>query len=261
MSKKQNIIKVGQVFPVKGGTVTVIKYENSRKILVKHDDSVGREAFVSAVNLRAGEVMNPYRPTAHGVGFFGVGPYKAGRGSSMAPEYRSWRKMMDRVYSEECLQAFPTYTQCSVHPSWHNFQTFAEWFSRQKNAGRKGFALDKDLRKLGNKQYSSDTCSFVPAKINCLLSDSAAIRGEFPIGVSINIRDGRYQSHIKLDGKGKNLGLFDCPEDAHKAYLSAKVAHVAFMAEKYKEDLHEEVYNNLANWKGWAVVSDWGNKL
>lgn len=42
------------------------------------------------------------------------------------------------------------------------------------------------------------------------------------LGVSRDKRSGRWQSRIMVAGKSKSLGMFDAPEDAHSAYVSAK---------------------------------------
>jgi hypothetical protein len=40
-------------------------------------------------------------------------------------------------------------------------------------------------------------------------------------GVSWHKRDRKWQAHIKINGRSKNLGLFEAPEDAHAAYVAA----------------------------------------
>ena len=44
----------------------------------------------------------------------------------------------------------------------------------------------------------------------------------FP-GVSWHSQVGKWQAHIRSEGKSKYLGLFDASEDAHEAYCAAKV--------------------------------------
>lgn len=45
------------------------------------------------------------------------------------------------------------------------------------------------------------------------------------LGASWHSRAARWQAHIRLDGKGRYLGLFDTAEAAHAAYLAAKRQH------------------------------------
>lgn len=44
-------------------------------------------------------------------------------------------------------------------------------------------------------------------------------------GASYERRSGKFQSHIKINGKQMNLGLFDTVELAHQAYCKAAVVH------------------------------------
>lgn len=47
---------------------------------------------------------------------------------------------------------------------------------------------------------------------------------------------GRYRAHIKLDGKQRHLGCFDTPEQAHAAYIIAKMRlHPGVVAERFGE--------------------------
>jgi hypothetical protein len=42
------------------------------------------------------------------------------------------------------------------------------------------------------------------------------------LGVSVEKKTGKFYARICVDGKQKTLGTFDCPKDAHFAYLDAK---------------------------------------
>jgi hypothetical protein len=43
-------------------------------------------------------------------------------------------------------------------------------------------------------------------------------------GVSLHKKSGKWQAYIKIDGKGKHLGLYSDPAEAHAAYCSAASA-------------------------------------
>lgn len=45
------------------------------------------------------------------------------------------------------------------------------------------------------------------------------------LGVSLFKRDGKYVAQISIRGKNTYLGLFNTPEEAHEAYLTAKRIH------------------------------------
>ena len=69
---------VGGVFETKGGTSCVIlKYTNSKDIDVEFLDGNYFRAKVSARNLRKGEVKNLYNRNIYGVGYIGLGDYRA----------------------------------------------------------------------------------------------------------------------------------------------------------------------------------------
>jgi hypothetical protein len=95
-----------------------------------------------------------------------------------------------------------------------------------------GKQLDKDLLFFDNKSYSPTTCVFVSKRINVFLIESDASRGELPIGVyymkkkddMVNERSKPYLAQVR-DGTGtqKYLGTFATPEEAHQAWLKAKI--------------------------------------
>jgi hypothetical protein len=48
------------------------------------------------------------------------------------------------------------------------------------------------------------------------------------MGVSWHDRDRKWHAQIRVAGKKRYLGSFDCPEQAHAAYLAAKAQHHTF---------------------------------
>jgi len=137
----------------------------------------------------------------------------------MCSYYMVWRGMLQRCYSPEFQNKNPTYKGCIVDNEWLTFSNFKNWMSLQR---WEGLALDKDILVPGNKLYSPKTCRFVPLKINSLLNDHAAKRGNFPIGVSFHKATGKYQSECSENGKTVYLGRFNTPEAAHAAYKTHK---------------------------------------
>jgi len=240
-------IKAGDVFPTNEGCrVVVIEYRGWKEIEIEHIDAHQHRDIVRADNLRNGKVKNPFYQSSFGVGYFGAGCYKSAAGGNHTPAYNSWNRMMQRCYSAEYHARKPTYAFCSVITEWHNFQVFAEWHDREPNSGSQGFHLDKDLRVGGNKVYGPDTCSFVPAPINSLLTDSAASRGSLPQGVSPHIKG--LQSTLRVKGKNFLLGIYATTDQAFSVYKKAKEVNVRSMAEEWRECLHPEVYDYLKSW-------------
>lgn len=135
------------------------------------------------------------------------------------PFYRVWENMLQRCYSEEYQRRRPTYLNCTVSDDWHSFMIFRGWMEKQN---WQGMHLDKDILVEGNKIYAPKYCRFVSRAINALLVDKGRARGEYPIGVYMDKRNGRFEAHCSVIGKGKHLGYFDTPTDAHNAWRAAK---------------------------------------
>lgn len=112
-------------------------------------------------------------------------------------------------------------TYVGVTNGFKDFQEFAEWCQHQygymhKDKNGYFWQLDKDLKIVGNRTYSEDTCLFVPCRINVLLVSRTHDRGDWPIGV--DCVDGRFRSQCR-NGTGKQyLGSFNSPNEAHQAW-------------------------------------------
>lgn len=154
---------------------------------------------------------------------YGVGindaDYIVNQKNNPCPFYRAWFSMLYRCYNEEFKNKRKTYKGCFVCEEWLIFSNFKRWMDGQDWQGKQ---LDKDILFIGNKEYSPDKCVFVSALVNSLLTDAAAIRGNFPIGVTFHKQSGKFISRCSVNGKQKNLGLYVSPEDAHKAYIDCK---------------------------------------
>jgi len=134
--------------------------------------------------------------------------------------YRAWKSMLERAYSLKYQAMRPTYTDVAVCEEWHSFMAFRAWMMTQDWEGKQ---LDKDIIVPGNKVYSPATCVFVSPQINSLLTDHAAARGEWPIGVDWNRQVEKFHARVRENGKQRHLGLFTTPEAAHLAWRRAKV--------------------------------------
>ncbi|CAL9956946.1 HNH endonuclease [Vibrio phage K63] len=139
----------------------------------------------------------------------------------VCPFYHRWKSMLRRCYSDSCHKVQPTYKGCEVCDDWLVFSNFKRWMENQDWSGKQ---LDKDLLIPGNKIYSPDACVFVSKQLNMFTTDSAASRGDYPIGVFFNGREEKIQSQCRnpFTGKQENLGFFDCEIKAHKEWLKRK---------------------------------------
>ena len=182
-----------------------------------------------------------------GIGYNSRGRHKSREGKLVSKPYLTWRNMLSRCYCPKLHNSEPTYIGCTVDSRWHDFQNFAEWLVSH-DYYNKDYHLDKDLLLPNNKIYSSDRCALVPREINNLLNDRSAARGENPIGVYFHKRDKKYVAQLMSHDKKTFLGYFDCPQEAHQAYVVAKEAYVKEVANEWRGRIDERAYEALMRW-------------
>ena len=238
-------VKVGEVYNLnEGGSATVIEYEHSDRVLIRHNDKYGYEQMVQAGHLKRGTVKNPYYPSVCGVGYMGVGRHKISKGIKHFLVYKKWRGMLVRCYCEKYQTKKPSYLGCTVQEEWHNFQVFAEWFYNNFN-GSNNCELDKDLLVIGNKVYSSETCVLIPREINMFAKRFKKDNG-LPVGVGKNGKS--YSARIYEEGESKWLGTYENIESALKVYTEAKNRVARNLAFKWKNEISFEAYQALLYW-------------
>ena len=159
------------------------------------------------------------------------------------PAYRSWGLMLQRAYNHKYHAKKPTYSDVTVCKEWHSFSSFRAWWLENY---REGCHLDKDLLVVGNKEYSTGACIYIPGWLNGFTVDSGASRGELPIGVSIHKQTGMYQSHCSnpIAGKQRYLGYFTTPEAAHAAWTKRKL-ELADQLKKEMDAIDQRIYPNV----------------
>lgn len=140
------------------------------------------------------------------------------------PYYRRWASMLQRAYSEHKKKTRPTYEDVTVCKEWHNFHTFKEWMQEQE---WDGMDLDKDILSVitGKTEYSPDNCAFVPRELNSFFTLRQNHRGDYPLGVTVNIsRYGKvmYVARLNKPTGRVSLGRYNTPEEAHRAWQLAK---------------------------------------
>lgn len=153
----------------------------------------------------------------------------------ICPFYRKWADMVKRCYSEKYKLKYPSYISCTVISEWHYFMNFRAWMQAQD---WKEKHLDKDLLLPGNKIYSPDTCVFIDPKVNYFIVESGAVKGQWPVGVSLDKRRGKFKSSCRdiISGKQKHLGMFNSPEEAHQAWLSYKLEQAKILASQQTDE-------------------------
>lgn len=137
------------------------------------------------------------------------------------PFYMRWQDMLKRCYNNKYHANKPTYIGCKVCDEWLTFSNFKRWM---KNQDWRGKHLDKDLLVAGSKLYSPETCVFIDQATNTFTSDCGAARGEWPIGVYLDKRSGRFQAKCRncFSKSSESLGCFTSPEQAHQAWKKRK---------------------------------------
>lgn len=185
--------------------------------------------------------------------FFGVGvrggKYKGYNGNNKKTEYSLWTGMLKRCYSKSAQLARPSYIGCVVSDNFKEYDYFYEWCQNQIGFNEKGFQLDKDLLKKGNRIYSEDLCLFLPSKINTALILRKSKRGKYPIGVTYSERDRLFASTLTMYGKNTHVGYFKDEMSAFLKYKEVKEAYLKDLAKLYKKQINPLAYLALLNYE------------
>ena len=227
-----------------GYEMEIIEYFGTYDCTIKFNEGT----IVSGLKysaVKSGEVKNPNHKSIHNIGFLGQGLYTS-RDIILKrlKNYTAWINLIGRCYNERLKENLPTYKDVTVCEEWHNFQVFAEWFEENYNPETmEGWHLDKDILFKGNKIYSPETCTFVPMEINKLFIRCQNCRGELPIGV-YKFKN-KFKAQININGKRAGLGIFKTSEEAFQVYKTAKEEYIKEIANKWRGQITEEVYNTL----------------
>ena len=230
------------------GDFKVLKYNDYYEVEIQFV-STGFGTVATLGNIRNGKVKDPYLPSVYSVGILGA-KYPISEYSVNTKEYVLWCNMLKRCYSDTYKKKNPTYEGCKCSENFKSYEYFYEWCQSQVGFGNEGWHLDKDLLVKGNKVYSEDSCIFIPAEINSLLTKREASRGEHLIGVSWNSRDKAFKVQVRKNkGKREYLGCFKTELEAFNAYKKAKETFIKEQAEKWKGQIDERAYNALMNYE------------
>lgn len=226
--------------------MVVLDYIDNKNVLVGFN--TGGTRIVEWKNFRLGTVIDWMFPSVCGVGCLGVGKYNA---KNNTESYGCWSNMIQRCYSDRVHKKQPMYINCTVSEEWHNFQNFAKWYEENyyEIKGER-MDLDKDIKIHGNKVYSPDNCLIVPHYINSLFIKGTRNPRGLPIGVSYNNQSKKYQVVFRKDQKLHQLGTrFDTTEEAFAVYKYEKEKHIKEVADRYKENIPEKLYNAMYNYE------------
>jgi len=186
----------------------------------------GFEKDISRSCLAAGEIRDPYYPIYYGVGCLGNINVK-----SYKKELNLWRFMLSRCYDKNsdnyCLYGDKGIKVCK---EWLCFKNFVKDIPEIKGYDREKFQageleLDKDMSYVGHgsKEYSLNTCEFLPYRVNFseMLARRKLHTSSRYVGVT-KLKDGKWQ--VTFCGKHKNIyvGRFSTEKEAHEAYENFK---------------------------------------
>jgi len=207
-----------------GYEVNVIKGSEKKGHVVVDIDGKYEKTVVYS-QLVKGNIKNLYHKSVYGKGYKGIGEHKTSIKGVAIKKYEIWTGLLQRCYSSDLHQKYPTYKGVTVCDEWHNYQVFGDWYDKQYK--EEDWQLDKDLLSGNEKIYSPDTCVFIPRGLNSFLIRDEGNR-DYPVGVQR--RGSRYysQSMCSLSGRHLHLGTFDTIEEADLAYRNKRLANMMF---------------------------------
>lgn len=174
-------------------------------------------------------------------------PTDSGWTTQTCPFYSRWASLFLRCYSPKKLLRSPTYEGCTVAEEWHRFSYFREWMLRQE---WEGMHLDKDLLIPGNRIYCPEACVFVTPEVNSFLNESSASRGKWPLGVTFHKKTYQARCGDVTQGKEIHIGTYQCPEQAHAAWLAYKLLQARVLAARQSDTrVAHALVARYENWK------------
>lgn len=162
-------------------------------------------------------------------------------------EYVLWKNMLNRAYCEKFKEKNKGYSESTCCDDWLILSKFIHDINLIQASDRyekDGWNMDKDIMLKGNKVYSPALVCFVPKELNSLILNSRKTRGDLPLGVHMD-NFGRFVSSIRIHNRKINLGIFNDIESAFMKYKSVKEFEIKSKAEKWKSEIHKNVYNSL----------------
>ena len=241
--------RIGEVIKNnKGFTMTIVEYHSATSITVEFGEN--QKVFgVTYTAFKKGSVDNPYEKSVCGVGYIGVGNYSSRENNKISKKYSVWAGMIERGHNIKLKEKQPTYKDVTVCKEWHNFQNFAQWFDENWKPYMQDWQLDKDILCPTCKIYSPETCCFVPAEINSLFVKSNATRGEYPIGVHFDREKLKFVAQLRINKGQAFKGYYKTSEEAFEVYKTAKESQIKEIADKWKGQITEQVYQAMYNYK------------
>ena len=246
MKRHTNFIdRLGERYLTNEGCwAVIIEYISNRNCTIKFEETGNIVKNIGYNHVKKGNIRNPFHKSIFGVGYNGVGKYIISINGKRTKAAQTWKGILERCYSDEKQEKYPSYKNVDVFKEWHNYQNFAKWFEENYI---EDFHLDKDILSKNNKIYSPETCAFVPREINALFSNKIINKGIYPTGVSKI--GSSFKANINKNNIRVHLGIFKTPEEAGKAYVVAKELWIKEVADKWKPYIKPNVYQAMYTYK------------
>ena len=225
-----------------GCAMKIVEYNNCNDIIIQFEDEHKYWLHTSYKHFKNGECKNPFFPSVYGHGYLGIDKngnvpktkeFKDGK-LCATQEYHKWQNMLQRCFDNKLKEKYPTYKDVTCCDRWLCFANFLEDFEILKNeynwSEDETLNLDKDILHKNNKIYSLENCVLVPDWINLLFIKRDANRGDCPIGVSYHKGAKKYEARCNINGKLKNLGLYNTIEEAFNVYKMTKEQEIKRIA-------------------------------
>lgn len=225
---------------------TVIEKLDKRYYIIEFDESKYK-CKKRRDHIIKGEVKCPYDKTIHNSCYIGEGKYKVWENGKPSFEYNYYHGVTTRCFNSNYKNIEKTYQDVTMCEEWKNFQNFAKWVEdNYYECNGEKMCIDKDILIKGNKVYSPNTCIFVPKSINSLFISGKTIRGDLPIGVSIEKSTGKFKASC---GNGHNesiyLGCYNTPQEAFNVYKNFKEMVIKQVADEYKPYIPRKLYDAM----------------
>lgn len=194
-------------------------------------------------NFKSGQIKNPYDKSIYGIGYLGDGNNQTKINGKRVRAYNVWHEMVARCHEESRSFKYGSYYGiCSVCQEWLCYNTFADWYEKNKYECEERLHLDKDILYPGNKIYSPYTCILVPQCINALFINRKNNRG-LPNGVV------KYKSGYLAKYNHEELGIYGTVEEAYKVQTDKKKEEIIKIANEKRNELPDYVYEALLRYE------------
>ena len=225
--------KIGeQSYNSEGYLMTIVEYKSNKEVVVRFEN--GYLTKTDYNSFKKGLIRNRFAPSVWGVGI--IGELKSGENYQHTKEYMTWKRMLERCFSDKWKTKYPHYKDTTCCEEWFYYPNFYNWIINQENYDEwlhgKYWALDKDIIKKGNQIYSPDNCCLVPQYVNQLFTKSRTNKnGHLGVFKCDGLK--KYEARYIDENKQKVIcGGFDTAEDAYKYYQKAKKEVVRKVAER-----------------------------